>query len=267
MAFNWDALDIGNVELEHSQNYFDTRHIEHERLNEQNEEFVEKIIQRSKPIAVFKGKRLLDEFQSCDDQPGKAIVQQNAKKRRIEVNLKKPEPEIKKLNTKKRRIEVNSKKPETKIWKLEAQPKKSVQQIKKPEQKSMQFDQKSKKTELQTKKFGLQKIKNESNPVQKKENVPRRSVKGPTVPRLSRLTQYAEAYTQKRRAMIERHKKEQEEKNKPKQFRARSLPKFIKAQKVAEKRRSEEENVSKKEVTSKVINKRTKLRRSRSLLQ
>uniref|UniRef100_A0A336M871 CSON013392 protein n=1 Tax=Culicoides sonorensis TaxID=179676 RepID=A0A336M871_CULSO len=249
MAFNWDALDIGNVELEHSQNYFDTRHIEHERLNEQNEEFVEKIIQRSKPIAVFKGKRLLDEFQSCDDQPGKGIIQQNAKKRRIEVNLKKPEP---------------------KIRKLEAQPKRSVQQIKKPEQKLKQFDQKSKKPELQTKKFGLQKIKNESKPVQKKENVPRRSVKGPTVPRMSRLTQYAEAYTQKRRAMIERHKKEQEEKNKPKQFRARSLPKFIKAQKLAERRRSEEENkenVSKKEVVPKVINKRTKLRRSRSLLQ
>lgn len=70
MAFNWDSLDIGNVELEHSQNFFDFRHIEHERLGEQNDEFAYKIVPRSKPIAIFKGKRLFrsDEFQTYNEQ-------------------------------------------------------------------------------------------------------------------------------------------------------------------------------------------------------
>lgn len=97
-------------------------------------------------------------------------------------------------------------------------------------------------------------------------------MKVPTIPRTSRLTQYAEAYAEKRKAMIERYRKEQEEKNKPKRFRARSLPKYLKAQK-AQKRASDEgnkENVrdnKKLNEGSKLPEKRSKLRKSRSALE
>lgn len=80
MAFNWDSLDIGNVELEHSQNFFDVRHIEHERLGEQCEEFIDKIVPRSKPIAIFKGKRLFksNEFEIGNDEPTKKDMKQGS---------------------------------------------------------------------------------------------------------------------------------------------------------------------------------------------
>lgn len=97
-------------------------------------------------------------------------------------------------------------------------------------------------------------------------------VKVPTVARPSRLTKYAEAYAEKRKAMLERYKKEQEEKNKPKRFRARSLPKYIKAQKAQKGLIIEEnkENVgSTMEVrqVSKLPDKRRNLRKSKSALE
>lgn len=91
MNFNWDALDIGNVELEHSQNYFDIRHIEHERLNEQTEEFIDKIVPRSKPIAIFKGKRLFksNEFEA-GSHPEKKLKAPEVKQVKTEPQPQKP---------------------------------------------------------------------------------------------------------------------------------------------------------------------------------
>lgn len=210
--FNWDALDIGNCDLEHSQNFFDFRHIEHERLNEQNEEFLDKIIPRSKPIAVFKGKRLLDEFKSCDDQKEK-------------LTQGKMKDEGKRLEN------VLHLKFSYKIL----------------------FYSKPKPSNPKT------------NPVKGKIEPPR----PPTIPRTSRLTQYAETYAEKRKAMIERYQKEQEEKNKPRKFRARSLPKFLKAQR--ERKRSSNEGSNKENVqcdkpAKDLVKKRPKLRKSRSAM-
>lgn len=101
-------------------------------------------------------------------------------------------------------------------------------------------------------------------------------VRAPTIPRQSRVAQYAETYAEKRKAMIERYKKEQEEKNKSKRFRARSLPKYLKAR-MAQKRSPNEENKENvreeqepcQELNhgSKLPDKRLKLRKSRSALE
>lgn len=69
--------------------------------------------------------------------------------------------------------------------------------------------------------------------------------------------------------MLERYKKEQEEKNKPKRFRARSLPKYIKAQKTQKGLIIEEnkENVGNVRQESKLPDKRRNLRKSKSSLE
>lgn len=34
MAVNWDKLNVGHMDLNHSEGYFDKRHLEHERLED-----------------------------------------------------------------------------------------------------------------------------------------------------------------------------------------------------------------------------------------
>ncbi|XP_063704899.1 uncharacterized protein LOC134834242 [Culicoides brevitarsis] len=189
MAFNWDCLDIGNVELEHSQNYFDVRHIEHERLGEQCEELIEQMIPHSKPIAVFKGKRLFksNEFESP------------APKKKLEVKRSQ------RLSEKSKPVMKSKLKTAAPLIK-----KKSLPEV---------------STRLSTRQSGAEK------------QIP--------VTRTSRLIQHAQAYAEKRRAMLERHRKEQEEKNKPKKFRARSVPKYIKERRKRSTIDGNKENVEK----------------------
>lgn len=34
MAVNWDKLNVGRIDLDHSEGFFDKRHLEHERLED-----------------------------------------------------------------------------------------------------------------------------------------------------------------------------------------------------------------------------------------
>lgn len=34
MAVNWDKLNVGRVDLDHSEGFFNKRHLEHERLED-----------------------------------------------------------------------------------------------------------------------------------------------------------------------------------------------------------------------------------------
>lgn len=98
-----------------------------------------------------------------------------------------------------------------------------------------------------------------------------------TIPRISRLTINADEYVKKRKEMIEKRKKEEEEKKKQTRFRARSLPRYLKAQKaalnankvndatqangVSQQKRDGNNNPEK--IVNKIVG-RVKLRRSRS---
>jgi len=70
MAVNWDNLNIGRPELDHSQRFFEKRHLEHERANDLA---LKQLLLGQKPVAKVQGRKSLQTPENDKENAEKSV--------------------------------------------------------------------------------------------------------------------------------------------------------------------------------------------------